>query len=202
MVRILNIEEDARSRKIPVILDGGMEFILEYIKKNNIKSILEIGSAIGYSAIRFASVNSDINVTTIERNKELYKEAVKNIKEFELEERINIILGDALETEITGKYDLIFIDAAKSQYIRFFEKYKVNLADNGSIITDNLSFHGLVDNPTLTKNRNTKQLVGKISKYIEFLKNNTEFKTEFYSCGDGISVSKRIVNNEWLFFLY
>lgn len=194
MVRILNIEEDARARNIPVMLDGGMEFILEYIKQNNIKSILEIGSAVGYSAIRFASVNDDITVTTIERNEELYKEAVKNIKEFGLDNRINIILGDALETEISGKYDLIFIDAAKSQYMRFFEKYKVNLADNGSIITDNLAFHGLVDNPTLTKNRNTRQLVGKISKYIEFLKNNKEFKTEFYQQGDGISVSKKIVD--------
>ena len=192
MVHILNIEENARLRNIPVMLDGGMEFILEYIKNNDVKSILEIGSAVGYSAIRFASISEDIKVTTIERNADLYKEAVNNIKEFGLEDRINIICGDALETEIDGKYDLIFIDAAKSQYIKFFEKYKFNLAHNGSIITDNLSFHGLVENPSLTKNRNTRQLVGKISKYIEFLKNNDEFKTEFYQVGDGVSVSKKI----------
>ena len=192
MVHILNIEKNARLRNIPVMLDGGMEFILEYIKNNDVKSILEIGSAVGYSAIRFASISEDIKVTTIERNTDLYKEAVNNIKEFGLEDRINIICGDALETEIDGKYDLIFIDAAKSQYIKFFEKYKFNLAHNGSIITDNLSFHGLVENPSLTKNRNTRQLVGKISKYIEFLKNNDEFKTEFYQVGDGVSVSKKI----------
>ena len=192
MVHILNIEENARLRNIPVMLDGGMEFILEYIKNNDVKSVLEIGSAVGYSAIRFASISEDIKVTTIERNVDLYKEAVNNIKEFGLEDRINIICGDALETEIDGKYDLIFIDAAKSQYIKFFEKYKFNLAHNGSIITDNLSFHGLVENPSLTKNRNTRQLVGKISKYIEFLKNNDEFKTEFYQVGDGVSVSKKI----------
>ena len=192
MVHILNIEKNARLRNIPVMLDGGMEFILEYIKNNDVKSILEIGSAVGYSAIRFASISEDIKVTTIERNVDLYKEAVNNIKEFGLEDRINIICGDALETEIDGKYDLIFIDAAKSQYIKFFEKYKFNLSHNGSIITDNLSFHGLVENPSLTKNRNTRQLVGKISKYIEFLKNNDEFKTEFYQVGDGVSVSKKI----------
>ena len=194
MVHILNIEEDARLRNIPVMLDGGMEFILDYIKNNNVKSILEIGSAVGYSAIRFASINDNIKVTTIERNEDLYKEAVNNIKSFNLEDRINIIYGDALETSIDGEYDLIFIDAAKSQYIKFFEKYKSNLAPNGSIITDNLSFHGLVENPSLTKNRNTRQLVGKISKYIEFLKNNEEFKTEFYQVGDGVSVSKKIVD--------
>ena len=194
MVHILNIEENARLRNIPVMLDGGMEFILNYIKDNNIKTILEIGSAVGYSAIRFASISNDIKITTIERNPELYKEAVNNIKEFNLGDRINIICGDALETVIDGKYDLIFIDAAKSQYIKFFEKYKVNLAPNGSIITDNLSFHGLVENPSLTKNRNTRQLVGKISKYIDFLKNNEEFKTEFYQVGDGVSVSKKIAD--------
>lgn len=194
MVHILNVEEDARLRNIPVMLDEGMEFILEYIKNNNIQSILEIGSAIGYSAIRFASVRDDIKVTTIERNEKLYQEAVNNIHEFGLSDRINIILGDALETKIDGQYDLIFIDAAKSQYTKFFEKYKSNLAPNGSIITDNLAFHGLVANPSLTKNRNTRQLVGKIAKYIDFLKNNEEFKTDFYEYGDGISVSKRIVD--------
>ena len=106
MVHILNVEENARLRNIPVMLDGGMEFILEYIKNNNIKSILEIGSAVGYSAIRFASVDEDIKVTTIERNVDLYKEALDNIREFGLGDRINIICGDALETVIEGKYDL------------------------------------------------------------------------------------------------
>ena len=95
MVHILNIEKNARLRNIPVMLDGGMEFILEYIKNNDVKSILEIGSAVGYSAIRFASISEDIKVTTIERNVDLYKEAVNNIKEFGLEDRINIICGDA-----------------------------------------------------------------------------------------------------------
>ena len=194
MVHILNIGEDARKRNIPVMLDDGMEFILEYIKNNNVKSILEIGSAVGYSAIRFASVSDDIKVTTIEKNKDLYDEALNNISNFKLNDRINIILGDALEVEITVSYDLIFIDAAKSQYTKFFEKYKTLLVHNGCIITDNLAFHGLVDNPSLTKNRNTRQLVGKISRYIEFLKNNKEFKTEFYNRGDGISVSKRIAD--------
>ena len=120
----------------------------------------------------------------------MYKEATKNIEKLNFKNRINVIHGDALEIEIKGKYDLIFIDAAKSQYIKFFEKYKYNLNENGSIITDNLSFHGLVDDDSKTNNRNTKQLVKKIRNYIEFLNNNNEFDTEFYKIGDGISVSK------------
>ena len=189
-VRIDEIKEYAKTNHVPIMQDSGIEYIIEYIKKSNIKSILEIGTAIGYSSIRFASINKDINVTTIERDDNMYQEAVKNIKNNNLEDRINIIHKDALDTNIEGKYDLIFIDAAKSQYIKFFEKYKYNLAKNGVIITDNLSFHGLVEDDSKTKNRNTLQLVKKIRKYIEFLKNNEEFDTEFLNYGDGISISK------------
>ena len=189
-IRIEELRNHALNNNIPIMQDGGIEFILDYIKNNNIKSILEIGSAIGYSAIRFASIDSKIKVTTIERDDERYNQAINNIKEFELDNQITIIHGDALLTEINGMYDLIFIDAAKSQYIKFFEKYSKNLNKDGVIISDNLSFHGLVEDDSKTNNRNTKQLVKKIRKYIEFLKNNEEFETEFLEVGDGVSVSK------------
>ena len=191
MVHILEIKDFAKENNIPIMQDGGMDFICNYIKENNIKSILEIGSAIGYSAIRFASINEDITITTIERDKERYDEAVKNIKNESLDNRITIYNADALEFSTDDKFDLIFIDAAKSQYIKFFEKYKINLNTNGVIVSDNLSFHGFVEHPELTHNRNTRQLVGKIRRYINFLKDNTEFTTTFYNVGDGVSVSKK-----------
>ena len=191
MVHIRGLEEYAKEHKVPIMMKDGIEFLTDYIKKNNVKTILEIGSAIGYSAIRMALVDESIKVTTIERDIERYNEAVKNIKEFNLENQIEIINADALEYETEKQFDLIFIDAAKAQYIKFFEKYKVNLKQDGTIISDNLDFHGLVKNPELTSNRNTKQLVKKINTYIEFLKENKEFKTEFISLGDGIGISKR-----------
>lgn len=192
MVLIEDILKNARNRHIPVMLDEGMKFLLKYIKENNICNILEIGSAVGYSAIRFALLKDNIKVTSIEINEELHHEALANVTSFGLGDRINLILGDALKIEVDGNYDLIFIDAAKSQYINFFEKYKNYLTPNGVIVTDNLSFHGLVENPTLTHNRNTRQLVRKIAKYIDFLKENKEFETTFYHKGDGISISRRI----------
>ena len=94
--------------------------------------------------------------------------------------------------DLDDTFDLIFIDAAKGQYINFFEKYKKNLAPDGVFISDNLSFHGMVDDLTLTHNYSTIKLVKKIRKYIDFLKKNTEFSTKFFDFGDGISVSKRI----------
>ena len=191
MVHIRVIEEYAKENNVPIMMKDGIEFLTQYIKENNVKRVLEIGSAIGYSAIRMALVDKSIKVTTIERDTNRYKEAVKNIKEFNLENQIEIINADALEYEDKKQYDLIFIDAAKAQYIKFFEKYKTNLKQDGTIISDNLDFHGLVKNPELTSNRNTKQLVRKINTYIEFLKENKEFKTEFISLGDGIGISKR-----------
>ena len=191
MVHIRRLEEYAKEHNVPIMMKDGIEFLTQYIKDNNVKTALEIGSAIGYSAIRMALVDKDIKVTTIERDKERYNEAVKNIKEFNLENQIEIFNADALDFETDKQFDLIFIDAAKAQYIKFFEKYKKNLNQNGTIISDNLDFHGLVKNPELTSNRNTKQLVRKINTYIEFLKENKEFKTEFISLGDGIGISKR-----------
>ena len=191
MVCLRVIGDYAHENNIPIMLSDGIEFLTDFIKKNNVKRILEIGSAIGYSAIRMALVSEDIHVVTIERDTLRYNEAVKNINDFGLSERIDIRLADALECDVDGEFDLIFIDAAKAQYIKFFEKYKVNLSKNGVIISDNLSFHGMVDNMDSITNRNTRQLVGKIAKYIDFLKNNLEFDTEFISIGDGIGISRR-----------
>lgn len=190
-LRLMMLEYFAHKNNIPIMQKDGIKFLTKYIKENNIKNILEIGSAIGYSSIKMALVNKDIRVTTIERDEIRYREAIKNISKFKLNDRINIILGDALDIDVTGKYDLIFIDAAKSQYIKFFEKFENNLNNEGVIVTDNLSFHGLVEDDSKTTNRNTKQLVRKIRNYIEYLKENKKYETTFYSLGDGVAISKK-----------
>lgn len=188
-VRIEDLEEYAKENNVPIMQKDGIDFLTNYIKENNIKNILEIGSAIGYSAIKMALVSSDIKVTTIERDKDRYDIAINNINKFNLSDRINIINDDALDIDLNDKYDLIFIDAAKAQYIKFFEKFDKNLKKNGVIVSDNLSFHGLVEDDSKTNNRNTKQLVKKIRKYIEYLKHNEKYTTMFYTLGDGVAVS-------------
>lgn len=190
MGSIEELEKYALENNVPIIQKDGLNFLIKYIKENNTKNILEVGTAIGYSAINMALVNQNIKITSIERNKEMYNLACINIRNFNLEDRITLIFGDALETEIEGTYDLIFIDAAKAQYIKFFEKYKINLAKNGAIITDNLNFHGLTKQPETIHSKNLKALVKKINNYKDFLKENKEFNTKFYEIGDGIAVSK------------
>ena len=189
--KIKELEVSARSRGIPIMMSDGIDYLCDYIRKNNIKNILEIGSAIGYSAIRMALVDKDIKITTIERDNERYNEAVKNIDEFSLGGQIEIILGDAMDIEVNGLYDLIFIDASKGHNIDFFNKYKKNLREHGVIITDNLSFHGLVENEELAITRGQRGIVRKIKNFIEFLDKQEDFYTEYISLGDKIAVSKR-----------
>lgn len=195
MDTIYELKKYANENSVPIMKDEGIDFIVNYIKQNEVRFILEIGTAIGYSAIRFAQVHPDIRVYTIEYDIERYQQAIKNINKFNLGEQITVFLGDALKFDFSDKFDLIFIDGSKSQYINFFEKYKNNLVSDGVFISDNLSFHGMVEDISLTQNYSTIKLVRKIRNYIEFLKNNNEFDTVFYSIGDKIAVSKKKLNN-------
>ena len=188
---IRQMEVYADEKGIPIMEKSGMKFLTEFIRLNNIKSVLEIGSAIGYSAINIALMGDDVYVTTVERDKDRYIEAVKNIKKANLDDRITLILQDALDFNINDKFDLIFIDAAKSQYIKFFEKFSKNLKPGGYIITDNIGFHGLVNSDKTKLSRNLRQLITKIEKYIDFLKENKDFKTRFFEVGDGIAISRK-----------
>lgn len=194
--KLKEIEEYAKSERVPIMLPSGIDYLCNYIKNNGIKRVLEIGSAIGYSAIRMALVDDEVMITTIEKDEQRYKMAVKNISLFGLDERIKIINGDALESLIDGKFDLLFIDASKGNNINFFNKYKDNLVENGVIITDNLLFHGLVENESLAVTRNQRGLVKKIKNFKGFLDNNQEFVTEYVRVGDGISISRRRMVNE------
>ena len=187
---ILEMEEYASLHNVPIIEKDSIAFIMKYIKANQITNILEIGSAIGYSSILMASVAPQVTVTTIEKDNGRYMECLKNVKKCNFEQKINVVFQDALEVNLSNvKYDLIFIDAAKGQYINFFEKFKYFLSDNGVIITDNLKFHGNVGKSKTIESKNLRVLVEKIENYIEFLKNNEEFETNFYDLGDGLSVS-------------
>ena len=189
---IKDMERYAEANNVPIIEKDSIEFIRKYIKLNKDKSILELGTAIGYSAILMAECDKSVEVTTIERDEKRYREAVKNVNECGLDNQINIVFNDALEVNLAGhKYDLIFIDAAKGQYIKFFEKFENYLNPGGIIITDNLKFHGLVEKKEEIESRNVRGLVNKIEKYVDFLKQNEEYITKFYDIGDGISVSFR-----------
>ena len=191
-----DIELYAKENKIPIMQKDGILYLMDYIKENKIKSILEIGSAIGYSSLMMVSISDDIKIITAEKDRERYNIALKNINKYDLNKQIDIRLIDACDLVLEDKFDLIFIDAAKGKNTFFFNKFKDNLNKDGVIITDNLSFHGLVEDDNLIKTKNQRGIVNKIKDYINFLDNNKEFVTTYVSVGDKIAISKRREESE------
>lgn len=187
---IKEMEAYAAANNVPIMQKEGIDFFRNLAEKEGIKSILELGTAIGYSAIQLARLHSDMHIVSIERDQERYQLAVENVKRSGLENQITLIFDDIMNVELTEMFDCIFIDAAKAQYIRFFEQFESNLKPSGVIVSDNLKFHGLVGNP-LIKSRNLRALVRKIQGYIDYLKERNDFETTFYECGDGIAVSRK-----------
>lgn len=191
---IKEMKEYAERNNVPIMLDDGIDFLTTYIIKHQIKEVLEIGTAIGYSAIMICLASPNVVVTSIERDEKRYLEALKNIKKLNLEDRITLIYKDALDVKLSDKFDLIFIDAAKGQNTKFFEIFEKNLNSRGTIITDNMNFHGLVTKKESDiKSRNLRALVRKVRDYKNYLVNNIKYETEFFEIGDGlaVSVSKR-----------
>lgn len=180
------LKEYAKVNDVPIIKDEGVAFLRQLMLIKKPKRILEIGTAIGYSALNMARY-SDAFIDTIEINEDSYKYASNVIANTIYKDRINLILGDALEVTLDQKYDFIFIDAAKAQYIKFFDKFKHNLNDSGIIFTDNLVFHGLVT--AEIHSRNLRQLVTKIKKYNNWVVEQEDFDTFIYNIGDGIAIS-------------
>ena len=185
---INNIEQYAKENNIPIMMKDAINYICEHIKENKIKTVLEIGTAIGYSAIKMCE--SGAKITTIERDKERFKIAVQNVNVANMKDKIELILNDAFNTDITSQYDMILIDAAKGKNIEFIEKFKTNLKQDGTIIIDNVDFHGLVGKSEEIKSKNLRSLVKKIEKFLSFLETQTEFKVTKINKGDGLIILK------------
>lgn len=183
------IREYGENNSVPIMSRDTITTIQNIIKENNVKTILEIGTAIGYYTICFASTGID-KIESIERDEDRYIKAVSNVEKSNLK-NISLNLMDAFDFNTKDKYDLIIIDAAKSQNKKIFEKFMNNLNQNGIIIIDNLSFHGYVGKSNEIKSRNLRQMVRKIEKFIEYLKENKEFQVEFIEVGDTLGVCKR-----------
>ncbi len=186
------MREYAVNNNVPIIKDEGLIFVKDILNIKKPKKILEIGTAIGYSAIQFAKA-TNAEVYTMERDEKMYNEAIKNIKLANLEDKIHVLFGDALEMKemvANEKFDCIFIDAAKAQYMKFFCMYTPFLNDNGLVVCDNMLFHGLVlSHDYENMSRSLRGLVKKLDAFREFLLVHSEYDTTVYDIGDGISIS-------------
>lgn len=189
---LVKLKNEGLSLGTPMLQEEGLVFIAGKAKTDKALRILEIGTAIGYSAISL-HVLTGSEVWSIERDRSAYDIATKNVENARLTQNIHLIFGDALTIDISdlATFDIIFIDAAKAQYQKFFERFAPHLSHNGVIITDNLSFHGIVDSPLDHWTHNQMSIAKKIKGFVTWLQNNQEFQTEFHAVGDGMSVSRR-----------
>lgn len=187
-----DLKQFAKDNHVPIIQDGGLDFLLKTIKKINAKDILELGSAIGYSAISMARLSDDIHIDTIERDQKMYEEALKNVKDAALNDQITLNFMDIRDYVPSKKYDLIFVDAAKGQYYNYLNQFIDYLKEDGVMFFDNMVFHGLTKDPDAIKNRNTRSLVKKINKFKELVKEDSRFDIILYEdIGDGILILTR-----------
>lgn len=195
MKSLKEMEKYATDNYVPIIRGANIEYLEALIKRKKLYNILELGSAIGYSAIRMALVDKKVHVTTIERDEKMFLMAKENIADMKLENQVDIIYDDIFNVELEGKYDLIFIDAAKAQYEKFFNKFKDNLTDFGYIVSDNLE---LLDLQKLTQSKRSMRLVKKMGEYKDFLDSLEDFYTQYLSIGDGFAITRKCFYKEIL----
>ena len=185
------IKQKALEDHIPIIMDDTLEVIEKELKENPPKRILEIGAAVGYSAMCFSEFLADGGkIDTIERDEERVEEAKKNIKDMELEEKINIYVGDAVEIlpTLNEKYDMVFIDAAKGKYPFFLAEALRMLAPNGTIFADNILYKGYVMSDYNKHKQRTA--VRNLREYIAETTENPLLDTEILEVGDGLAITK------------
>lgn len=191
MNKLAIIKEKALKEHIPILMDDTLEVILKVLKEEKPKKILEIGTAVGYSAICFAQeIDKDATIDTIELDKERAKEAIENFKNMELENRINLIQGNAVEILPTLKegYDIVFIDAAKGKYPIFLKEAIRLLKNNGLILADNVLYKGYV----LSDYNKHKQrtAVTHLREYLKEIEENPVLDSEILHIGDGLAISR------------
>ena len=193
MKTIEQIKEKALEDHIPIIMDDTLEVVGQILEDKKPDRILEIGTAVGYSAIRFSKYLSDNGyIDTIERDEERISEAKQNIKDLNLEEKIHIYEGDALEVlpTLTGPYDVVFIDAAKGKYPIFLSEALRMLASHGIIVADNVLYKGYVMSD-YNKHKQRTAVRG-LREFLKELTENENLTTEILEVGDGLAISKKM----------
>lgn len=181
--------DQAKSDRVPILLDTAAGVIDSWLLLLKPNRILEVGAAVGYSAIRMALVSPNSKIDTIEKDPDRASEARANIQRFNLQERITLHEGDALDliSGMNKEYDFVFIDAAKGQYGRFFEDAIEQVRPGGVVICDNMLFHGFVEAEEVPKRY--RAMIKKLKAFHQTLLNHPDLETRILSIDDGISIS-------------
>ena len=184
------VKERALENHIPIIMDDTFEKIKEILENEKPTKILEIGTAVGYSASCFVKYAPEVIVDTIELDEERAKEAIENVKKIGVSENINIMIGNAVEIlpTLSGEYDIVFIDAAKSKYSIFLEEGIRLIRNGGLILADNVLYKGYVMSDYNKHKQRTA--VRHLREYIKEVTENPSLETEILEIGDGLAITR------------
>lgn len=195
--RLKELEEYALKNNVPIVHPEVAKFLEVIIKSSKVRSILEVGTAIGYSSIVFSNaMNNTGKIVTVEKRKDMHEIACKNIEDAGLSSNITLVHGDASELlpQIEGKFDMIFLDAAKGHYQKFLLSCIEKLDDNGIIVSDNVLYKGMVaSNEYLIRRKIT--IVKRMRKYLEYISNHPQLTTSIIPIGDGVALTYKSGRN-------
>ena len=191
--RLDEMRRSAFAREIPVSGDETLNFLLTLVRALKPLRILELGTAIGVSGSAMLEACTDAHLTTVEKNAELYSEAVKNFKALGLSDRVDSIFGDAGEVigNLSGEFDFIFLDCAKVQYVKYLPRLKNLLKRGGVLLADDVLLFGYVTGEVQVPKKR-KMLVGHIKEYIEAATGDVELCTTVIGIGDGLAMSVKL----------
>ena len=188
---LLEMEQFAVENHVPIMALPGIEALNQLLRIQKPKTILEIGTAIGYSAMRMALALPEVKIVTVERDAERVEKARDFVGRSEVAERITIVEGDALEVEVNHlepQYDAVFIDAAKGQYQKFFEKYSPLVPSGGVLYIDNMYMHGLSDLDIKEVPRRKRTMIRNLKTFSDWIMAHPDYTSAFFPVGDGLLI--------------
>lgn len=183
----------AKENNVPISFDETIKFVIDTINKENCKSVLEIGTAIGFGSISMAQNTNLDFIDTVEKDEDRYLTALENIKNRNLQHKINCINIDALDYIKNCKktYDFIYLDGPKGQYVNYLP-YLLNLLDGGGIIVaDNVFFHGMVTGQTPVT-AGCRSMIKGLHNFINEITTNKNLNSQIFNIGDGIALIKKV----------
>ncbi len=194
MSTLEELKQYARERYIPVMLDETKELLFEVVQKRQPRRILEIGTAIGYSGIVMLSAAPDALLNTVEMSETAVAVAKANFAEWGMSKRVNIFVGDARQIvpQLTGSYDLVFLDGPKGQYEVFLPYLTELLTVGGTLVCDNVLYKGLVEHVPENKRHKHITVARNMHAFLEDITANSHYSTQLYRIGDGVTVSTKL----------
>ena len=187
---LLEMEQYAEENHVPIMQLSGIEALNQLLRIQKPAAILEIGTAIGYSAIRMAQALPSTKIVTIERDKTRVEKAKEYIARSEQAENITLIEGDALDVELPADatFDAVFIDAAKGQYMKFFEKYSPLVPSGGVLYIDNMYMHGLSDVDIKEVPKRKRTMIRNLKTFADWIMAHPDYTSAFFPIGDGLLI--------------